>query len=371
MPTEIDLGMPPAGYAIEGAKKDGDSVLVQFREFVSTEDGQHLAQRLEGIPDEILRLYRPVTSPWQVGTMLAVIRRDGKGTVYVNEISQVATVRPTGPVLKGASVTKNDIAEFESLDLGVVIPENAGVLYLFPVGWRRGLFYDFGPIAGPNPEPRNYDLGAALGQAYCHVLFQERFGISDSEWSLLLQSKWFPFVGLNNATIDSMLAYVRAGWSIDDMLEKIVGEVKGFAPQMLDTWKQHAAFAPHLSILERAVERFLSDDFMSCTGLLFPRIEGIMRTYQSSLGIVKSASAKNLARAAVSKKLPKEKCLLLPHKFENYLQEVFFASFNPRDSGIDVSRHSVAHGIASTNEFNQKSAAIGLLVTHQLAFCFT
>jgi len=51
MPFDIDLGMPPAGYAVSSARADED-VIISFREFTSTEDGQHFIKRLEGIPSD-------------------------------------------------------------------------------------------------------------------------------------------------------------------------------------------------------------------------------------------------------------------------------------------------------------------------------
>jgi hypothetical protein len=62
--------------------------------------------------------------------------------------------------------------------------------------------------------------------------------------------------------------------------------------------------------------------------------------------------------------------LLLPHKLERYLSEVYFADFEPTDASPSISRNSVGHGIANEDEFNEKSAVIGLLVTQQLLYCF-
>src|SRR5205807_3590384 len=105
------------------------------------------------------------------------------------------------------------------------------------------------------------------------------------------------------------------------------------------------SFSPHVDIFERAVERYRADDFVSCTALLFPRIEGLMRTHHTSLGVAAPPSPPNLAATAVASKISNDKCLLLPHKFTSYLQEVYFANFNPVAQDIDVSRHSVAHGV--------------------------
>ena len=84
---------------------------------------------------------------------------------------------------------------------------------------------------------------------------------------------------------------------------------------MLDCWREHSSFMPHIDILERAVERFQDDDYMSCTGLLFPRIEGILRTHHTSLGTQSHPSPKNLTESAVASKIRNDKSLLLPQRF--------------------------------------------------------
>ena len=367
MPVEIDLGMPPAGYTLTGARA-GESARIQFLEFTSTEDGQHFIKRLEGVPSTILNKLSPAINPSQVDHLLAICHRDGKATVYLNELKQIATVRAFGRVTAGAIVTKNDIADFDRLELNVAVPAEAGVIFVFSVGWRKGLFYDFGPIGRQDPQPREYDLDAMFGQAFCHVLFQERFSITDAEWDGLVAAKWFPFVGLGNESIDALISYVRSGWDPDEKIEEFVAAIKLRLPLMLDSWRSHSSFAPHIPILERAAERFQNDDFVSCTGLLFPRIEGILRTHHTSLGTSSRPSPENLTESAVASKVHNEKCLLLPHRFAAYLRNIYFANFNPVTQDIDVSRHSVAHGVATATAFNPKSALLGLLVVHQLSY---
>ena len=300
--------------------------------------------------------------------MLAICPPKGKVTVYVNELELRARIRVTGPVEAGQAVTRDDIADIERLELGVQIPDDAGFLFLFSVGWRKGLFYDFGPIIGQTPERRQYDVAVSLGRAYCHVVFQDRFSISDAEWNSLLKAQWFPFIGLRDATISDLINHVRSGWNPDEKIDAIVSETKKGVPQMLNSWRTHSSFSPHTKILERAVKQFQNDDFISCTGLLFTRIEGILRTYQKSLDTPLSPSPDNLTRTAVAAKIENDKSLLLPHRFARYLQDIYFADFNPDDRDIEVSRHSVGHGVADTSKFNEKSAVIGILTVHQLFY---
>ena len=365
--VEIDLGNRQIGYALTSGRS-GEHGKVQFREFTSTEDGQHFIQRLEGLPNEILQRLPSRIIPSQVDHMVAICRRDGKADVCVNKLEPRAFVRVARSVEAGEAVTKDDLADVERFDLGVPIPNDAGFLFVFSVGWRKGLFYDFGPIHGPDPQLRQYDVAAVLAQAYCHVLFQERFSISDAEWEILFAAKWFPFVGLRNETINALLNHVRSGWDPDEKLDDIISEIKQRIPQMLDSWRNHSSFLPHIEILEHAVERFQNDDSVSCTGLLFPRIEGILRTHRASLGIQGPLSPENLTESAVAAKIENDKSLLLPRRFDRYLRDVYFANFSPNEQDIDVSRHSVGHGVATASKFNQKSAVIGILIVHQLFY---
>ena len=137
---------------------------------------------------------------------------------------------------------------------------------------------------------------------------------------------------------------------------------------MLESWRNHSSFLPHSKILERAVERFNKDDPVSCTGLLFPRIEGILRTHHSRFGTTNRIHPNKLIQTAVATKIENEKSALLPHRFSAYLHDVYFAHFSPAEQDVEVSRHSVAHGVASASMFDQKSAVIGILIVQQLFY---
>ena len=146
MPYEIKLENPPAGYAMMAARAN-EQVQVCFREFTSTEDGQHFIQRLEGLPSTILKSLPTEIRPSSVDNMLAICDRDGQATVYVNELKLQAAVRAARPVKAGENVLKDHIADIARLDVGVQVPDDAGFLFIFSIDWRKGLFYDFGPLA--------------------------------------------------------------------------------------------------------------------------------------------------------------------------------------------------------------------------------
>ena len=368
MPVEIDLGMPPGGYAVSSARA-GETVRVQVLEFTSTEDGSHFIQRLEGLPSDIIGKPPSPVLPSRVDHMLAICRRDGKATVWVNELMVKASTRVSRAIEAGEEVTKDDIVDLESVELGVHIPADAGVLFVFSVGWRKGLFYDFSPVSGPDPHSREYDIASLLGRLYCHLTFQERFAISDEEWRALFAAMWFPFAGLSNDAVAGLMSHVRAGWQPDENLGDIVAEVKKKAEKMLQSWRGHSSFAHHVGLLERAIERFVHGDPVSCTALLFPRIEGILRTHRVLSGAQTGFRQENLVQTAVASKIDNMQSALLPHRFAEYLREVYFRNFSPTEHNPDVSRHTIGHGIADAAKFDEKSAVIGLLILHQLFYC--
>jgi hypothetical protein len=260
------------------------------------------------------------------------------------------------------------------MDVGdVTIPPDSGILFLFSVGWRKAVFYDFGPL-NPNADVRRaFDCGTVFAHLYAQVLFQERFSILEAEWDALFRAKLFPFAGLRNETIEKVLGHLRAGWDLTDLSDAIVTEIRQRLQGFLDSWHKHPAFAPHIQFLERAVDRFGADDYISCTAILLPRIEGILRTHHIDIGRTDSPGQSNLADSAVTSKT-EGGLLLLPDRFKDYLTKVYFASFSskvsPCDSGIPVSRNSMAHGVAPPDALTPMEAAIGFLVLHQLFYCF-
>ena len=169
----------------------------------------------------------------------------------------------------------------------------------------------------------------------------------------------------------SIISHVQSDWDPDENLDDIVSETKSRVPQMLESWSKHPSFLPHFDLLERAVERFQDNDPISCTALLFPRIEGILRTHHQNLGAQLSPNSRMteyLTELAVAAKIENDGCLLLPRRFAADLRDVYFANFDPDAENIEVSRHSIAHGVVSPSKFDHKSALIGILIVHQLFY---
>ena len=364
MPFEIDLGGPRVGYALQDAR-EGEEVPVCFRDFSSSEDGQAFIQFLESFTHDVLSRLPVEINPSQIDHMLVLYHSSGKAEVFLNELDLKIQTRVKGAVQAGARVMKSDIADIEGLDLGVEVADDVGYLFVFSIGWRKGLFFDYGPIVPIDPQPRQYSVNAALGRAYCHVLFQERFNISDDEWQSLSAAQWFPFVSLSDETNGILIGHVRAGWDPDEKLDDIYSEVRERIPQMLESWRSHSSFQPDFGVLERAIEHFQGEDFLSCSGLLFPLIKGILRTHYASRDNAVPPNSDDLAESAVAAKIKNDKSLLFPHRFASYLRDVYFVDFDPSNlDSVDPSQEIAECEPRS----KKKSALISILVVQQLFY---
>jgi hypothetical protein len=273
----------------------------------------------------------------------------------------------------GEWIYANDISDVRQVVFeNVVFPEDAGVVVVLSVGWRRAMFFDFGPLP-PHLAPRDYDLGVLLGGYYSYLLFRNVFELSDQNWQLLLDQQWFPFVPLNRGTFDKIIEHAKKGKRIDDLLPEIRSDLDSVLPGQMKRWANTAAFEPHMAFIQKAYEQYLANDHISCLSILFPRIEGVLRTFQKLMGDPTRANQRDLADVVVSDGVnPRHPVYspLLPIWFNRYLAECYFAHFDPKAESHSLSRNTVGHGVAGADVFNEKGCVLGFLVLCQLGLYF-
>ena len=174
MPYEVLLEEIPAGYTLSSVRK-GEQVDVIVKEFTSTEDGDLFVGRLDGFPTQILHLIPEIhSSPSTIDHLLILIYPDKKAKVFINELEFMLVVQTKRAITaKGQPVMFDDIADVRELALkGIEIPKNTGLVFLFSIGWRKGLYYDFSPLHGGLPE-LEYKPEVLFGQLYAYLSFQE------------------------------------------------------------------------------------------------------------------------------------------------------------------------------------------------------
>jgi hypothetical protein len=375
MPFNIVLDELPAGYSISSVKK-GNNATVITREFTSSEDGDLFISRLDGIPSHLINLAAKSVSNLNISFsvidhLLAVINKDKTSTVYINEIplQSIISLKKAG-VNAGEIIYHDDIAEILRVKFGEIeIPNDSGILFLFSVGWRKGLFFDFNPLVREDFSSRGYDLEVLLGQYLSYLTFQDLFKISEEVWENIINQKWFPFISLKKATIEKIVFYASEEWNLDNLINLVSDDLTSHLPMAVKRWEANALFKEHFPFFKLAVERYLEKDYVSTGSILFPRIEGLLRTKHSTVNSSEKATQTNLVNSLVNALPDEQKSynFLLPLKFQQYLSEVFFRNFDPNLT-VEISRNSVSHGVAPFSEFNLKSATIALLIVDQLYF---
>lgn len=369
MPYEIKLDERPAGYAMEAASGvEGTPRRVVVREFTSSEDGELFITRLEGWPQIIISRIPPQAriGPSMVDHMLAIIRPDLTGTVYVNELPHVAQIRTTRAIAAGEEIVEADIADISELRFeGVEVPNDAAVLIVLSSGWRKGLFFDFGPL---NDEgDRTYDLWKLLGSYFAYISNQSLFALKEEDWQFLIDQLWFPFISLPRDVLKTLVGRARTRDSLDILLPRVRSFLEEKLPDLLERWAKKPLFAPHMDLLRHAAEEFREGDVVSSTAIIYPRIEGVLRGLHATLPVQERASAANLTARLLERSRDDTHpySWLLPDMFAKYLEDAYFANFEP-GKPAKLSRHSIGHGVAAATDFNQKAASIGFLVVDQL-----
>jgi len=243
---------------------------------------------------------------------------------------------------------------------------DAAVVCVLSAGWRKGLFFDFMPLARDRPL-REYNLWGVLGSFYAYLLNQAH-RLDESQWDSLFSQGWFPFASLPKPILRRMISAVRSGSGTGPEIDIITAAINAMAPYMRSRWSRAALLQEHVLLLERALDRFLERDYVSATSILYPRIEGILRSMSSVSGSTSFRPAA-LAQTVVNMSAGQvhEYSWLLPRRFQEYLEKVYFAGFSPGRPAV-LSRHSVGHGVAQMEDFNQKHACIALLIVDQLRF---
>lgn len=376
MPIRLTLDMLPAGFVASNSR-GGEPVEVVTREFVSSEDGDRLIQRVEHVYDSLVSKVpnkkRP--RPSEIDHLLALVHKDRTITLYINELSIHPLARFKKEKEIGQPVYHDDIVEFKEVRFStadipdVDIPDDAGVYFIFSVGWRKGLFYDLTTSHPNSGGLRNYNINKLLGRYYEYLTFQDVLKISEDVWKEFFVQGWFSFISLSSSVRRKMTQSIEAGWKIDDLLPEITGEVKNPLDSWLEKWEKRKCYEKHIAFLKRAKERYFDSDHLSAIHVLYPRIEGILRDYHESKGPERRASQKELTEAAVKASLSEDsqRGLLLPDKFQRYLSEVYFKKFRPNQPE-GVSRNTVSHGVAPVEDFSEKATVIGFLILDQLFY---
>lgn len=145
MPTDFMLVEKLVGFAAHTAT-GSERAMIEFGELVPPSDPARVQHILEGLQGSVFSHIPGFPDPSQVRNVVVVIRQDLSATAYINELNLKAQVRVTRAVNAGEPVFTKDISEVREVTLGIDVPDDAAVIVVTVIGWRRSVYFDFGPF---------------------------------------------------------------------------------------------------------------------------------------------------------------------------------------------------------------------------------
>jgi hypothetical protein len=367
MRTEFRIPNPLAGF-FEASSDGNEEVPIVFREIVYSDEGDSFVSRIESLQDALFSFVPAFPSASQIDNLLITIRSDLSATAIINELKPTAKAYVKRAVNEGPA-HYDDIVDIEELELDEETPAECGIVVLLSSGWRKAVLFDFGPFLLP-PQTRPYNLATTLGNMYSNLTFREQHRISEASWTHMFEQGWFPFQFLPHLVLRNLVRRASEGRDVslvvDENAELAIIKSAQESISLFDT----PAFQEHRTLIERAILRFADRDYISVVSILYPRLEGILRSILSVKGRLVGKLAQVVSDAASElENTAAQESLLLPTRFSKYLQTVLFRNWSQTSGADHVSRHTVSHGVAPEALFNRCSAVVAILTILQLGLC--
>jgi hypothetical protein len=367
MKYEIQLKNVPAGYILEVV---GEGRLVKLLQngFITSEAGQIYFKYLEEFEKMYLGPF--IKSGNKVSTIdhcLVLIDKNKKAKVFINELKFLSTILVKRDIVAGEPMYKSDIGGIVDLKFeNISIPIDNGIALYFSFEWRNGFFFDYRPLMSDSTLENIY---RSLGEVFQYLVFNEIYSMDEAQLKEIFALGWFPFIRI----IGGLFEKLANGFSSNALIKPFEDEIIGYfnkdkIKKIMETWKKHDAFRNHIPFLECGIQQFLEEDYISCINNIWPRIEGILRLVY--LGDDDSVSQKTLLdnmKEVVANKLISPS-IFLPSEFKDYLSEYYFKHFDLKKGELDLSRHTIAHGVSDASEYDKKHALIGILIVDQISY---
>jgi len=310
---------------------------------------------------------------------LVLIHIDLSADVYVNNFPIQVKMLPKRTVKAGEPVSQNDIANITELRfLGIDIKEDDCVIFCFKKGWKFGLFFDFCQ-ADRNTILNVKRLSHDLGSYYRYLTFQEVYSVLENEivFEAMFSDGWFPFIQLLGSCFQELSRYYTDKSSLSSNIEAFINKFdKEHIYLFVNRWWSSQLFKGKQTILEAGIDAFISvtkSGYINCVKTLYSEIEGIVRiSYVREKG--KDPNFKELIKYVEEKasgKFGAQGTLGFSDVFYRYLKEVVFKNFDLSTGEVDLSRHTVSHGVADQTDYTKIKAFQAILILDQMYFYLT
>lgn len=355
------------GFSIDAARA-GNNVRVAQRCFLTDYDGDLFFTCLDQISRIYLRDWMPSSRKKEsaISNCLIFIQKNNEAEVFIN-IPTAMQIISKRSIEKGGEIYREDIADLIRVEFpGIQMKSDCAVIYIFSKGWRRGLYFDLLPVQ-PQSSHRTSDLETLFASFHSYLLFPEVHRLEPNVKEKMFECGWFPFIRILGRHFEEIYNTLKNEFPLIEVEMKVVDSfdeksIRG----MKDAWMTKEVFKKHKTFIETAIDKFIEKDYISAIHILYPRIEGLMRyIYIGESGKPTSKKLVDKLTAPVAKKSI-DLSLFVPEDFNEYLKQFYFSSFDLGKSKINLSRHSLAHGVAKEEDFSKIRAFQAILVLDQI-----
>ena len=322
----------------------------------------------------------------QIHQFLAVLHQDGTGDLFVNDFTVELEIRTKRDIRKGQVVTQGQIADIRQVRFpGVTLKETDKLVYVFKVGWRFGLVFDFGAAgsAAKNPPasstPLDVDgIQTLIGDLYRYLSFfgvYQLLEVDTKRFDEMQSDGWFPFVETLPSDFKDIAKAYEDKFDFDNKINKVLSRFdEKRIREISDRWWRNEQFAAKRNLIEAGINAYLQDTpdgYVNCIKNLFSEVEGLLRSiYRIDTGQGRMTTRQFLHHLGEKAKSAagSEYSLLLARPFLEYMETQAFRNFDVEKDDVPLSRHSSSHGEAASSLYTKARALQVILVLDQLHF---
>jgi len=365
----LDAVQDIGGFSLTNVKKDNYFWLLTRA--TTNSDEPEFYKYIEQLSNPVFN--KVGVFPNAVYQFLILIHNDLSADLYINDFPVNIEIMAKRDMKKMEPVTQRDIADIRRLKFpNIKMAETDKVICCFKVGWKFGLFFDL------NRELDTDDMSLTLGTLYRYLSFQYVYEVLETETQFeeMIKDGWFPFIEIIGAEYKSLSETYQNKFHFEDTIDKTVSNFdKARIERITNRWWRNKIFTEKKNILQAGFNAFLRGDnegYINCIKTLLPEVEGIIRyQYLKDTGKGKNIGLKELLPHLIEKgeeKTGADYSLLLPLPFLRYLKDVVFSHFDLETGQVDLSRHSVSHGVARAEAYTKVRALQTILVLDQIYF---
>jgi hypothetical protein len=372
-PTHIEKFGKIGGIALNNALK-GDQVTLWCKGTIKSTE-PHFVKFITNLTSGIFSKANIIED----GIVQFVIlqHKDLSIDIWVNEIDKFVEARTKRPVKKGQVLYNNDIADISRLKFSSDIPirDEDNIMVCFKIKWTFCLYFDL----TRHEVPQNIDkLHLALGEAYKKTTYDLLFSMfaNKPKTDEMLNDGWFPYIELIGHEYERLLTAHIANFAIENVENNIISSFdRARIERISSKWWNNKTFRDQKSILEAGLNSLCKNDTAGdilAVKVFYTEAEGIIRnSFFNDKGSDAERKTNILFEYMENKatlKVGTESSMFFQAKFAEFLKNIVYKGFDLKNGILDLSRHTVSHGVAKSKDYSRTKAIQGLLMLDQLYF---